>query len=308
MDAVSNVLADAAQRVPIVVVLEDLHVADVSTALLLDFLSGTVRHQPLLLLGTFREAELASAAAGPQLVRTVQQSERIALQRLSEDDVASFLRASGEAADPSFVRALHEISEGHPLFLVEVAQLWRSQGRAPASGRPAIPQSVRTVIRERLATVSEECIETLRRGAVVGREFDIGLLESCYGDAATRDGDAAQEATEAALIIEVAPQRYRFVHFLIRELVYDGIPDAERPGARRHAGAGAGWRQERAADSSGQACPGQRCQRLPVPRRYLFQTGPGYGRVAGADRSGKYACDREVIFVCANGVGFAKRR
>lgn len=228
MDAVSNVLADAAQRVPIVVVLEDLHVADVSTALLLDFLSGTVRHQPLLLLGTFREAELASATAGPQLVRTVQQSERIALQRLSEDDVASFLRASGEAADPSFVRALHETSEGHPLFLVEVAQLWRSQGRAPASGRPAIPQSVRTVIRERLATVSEECIETLRRGAVVGREFDIGLLESCYGDAAMRDGDAAQEATEAALLVEVAPQRYRFVHFLIRELVYDEIPDAER--------------------------------------------------------------------------------
>jgi len=75
MDAVSNVLADAAQRFPLVVVLEDLHVADVSTIHLLEFLSATVRHQPLLIVGTFREVELANAPAGPQLIRTALQGE-----------------------------------------------------------------------------------------------------------------------------------------------------------------------------------------------------------------------------------------
>ena len=231
MDAVSNALADAAQRVPLVVVLEDLHVADVSTIHLLEFLSATVRHQPLLVVGTFREIELASAPAGPQLARAAQRGQRLSLGRLTERDVAAFLRASGETAEPSFVSALHRTTDGHPLFVVEVALLWRAQGRAHRVTAPSIPPSVRTAIQERLTTVSSACLETLRRGAIVGREFDIGLLEACHGEADYVT--AAQEATLAAILLEIAPQRYRFVHFLIREVVYDGITEDER--ARAHA-------------------------------------------------------------------------
>ena len=214
MDAVTNVLADAAQRFPLVVVLEDLHVADVSTVLLLEFLAATVRHQPLLIVGTFRNVELATAPAGPQLIRAAQQGQRLSLERLSEEDVASFLKATGEAADPAFVSALHSTTDGHPLFLAEVAQLWRGQGSA---ARTSIPRSVRTAIQERLATVTPACMRSLRRGAVVGREFDIGLLEACYEDDAAEYVEGCQEATDAAILVEIAPQRYRFVHFLIRQ-------------------------------------------------------------------------------------------
>jgi predicted ATPase len=229
MDAVSNVLADAAQRLPLVVVLEDLHVADVSTVLLLEFLAVTARHQPLLILGTFREAELGRAAAGAQLTTAAQQGQRISLERLTEPDVAAFLRASGETAEASFVGALHRTTDGHPLFLVEVARLWRAQGRTDPATRTSIPRSVRTAIQERLTTVSSSCIETLQRGAVVGREFDIGLLEACHGE--SNYVEAAQEATDAAILTEVAPQRYRFVHFLIRELVYESLSESERADA-----------------------------------------------------------------------------
>ena len=236
MDAVSNVLADAAQQLPLVVVLEDLHVADVSAVLLLEFLTATVRHQPLLIVGTFREVELASAPAGPQLMRVTRHSQRLSLERLSEDDVASLLQASGETVEPSFVSALHRTTDGHPLFLVEVARLWRAQGRTGSSAAPAIPPSVRTAIQERLATVTPACMEMLRRGAVVGREFDIGLLEACYGQEAAGDVEVAQEATDAAILAEVAPQRYRFVHFLIRELVYEAIPEQDRATAHARLG------------------------------------------------------------------------
>jgi len=226
MDAVSNALADAAQRFPIVIVLEDLHVADVSTIHMLEFLSATIRHQPLLIVGTFREVELPSAPAGTQLTRAAQEGQRLSLGRLSERDVETFVRASGETVDPSFVSALHRTTDGHPLFLVEVALLWRAQGRAEEATLPSIPLSVRTAIQERLSAVSSACLETLRRGAIVGREFDIGLLEACHGE--TDYVSAAQEATQAAILVEVAPQRYRFVHFLIREVVYEGIAEEER--------------------------------------------------------------------------------
>ena len=228
MDAVSNVLADAAQRFPLVIVLEDLHVADASTIHLLEFLAATVRHQPLLIVGTFREAELANALAGPQLIRTAQQGERLPLERLTEQDVVSFLGATGEQTDAALVAELHRRTDGLPLFLAEVARLWRTQG---STARTSIPRSVRTAVQERLAAVTPGCIRSLQRGAVVGREFDIGLLEACYENDDENYVEGCQEATDAAILVEIAPQRYRFVHFLIRQLVYDAIPEDERLGA-----------------------------------------------------------------------------
>lgn len=226
MDAVSSVLAEAAQRLPLVIVLEDLHVADVSTVLLLEFLSSSVRHQPLLIVGTFREAELASAPARMQLVRAAHQGQRLPLERLTERDVATFLESSGEEAAPAFVHALHRTTEGHPLFLVETARLWRAQGKSVSEASVTIPRTVRTAIQQRLTTVSPECVRALQCGAIVGREFDIGLLVTCHGDGPY--AESAQEAADASILVEIAPQRYRFAHFLIREVVYESIDESVR--------------------------------------------------------------------------------
>ena len=226
MDAVSNVLAEAARETPMLLVLEDLHVADVSTVLLLEFLSGPVRHEPFVLLGTFREAELAKASAGAQLRRTVRLGEQLPLERFTPTDIASFLSATKETPDPALVRALQETTDGHPLFLVEVERLWRARGARMLSEPAPIPASIRATIQERLATVASDCLDMLRRGAVVGREFDVGLLEVCHD--AKGYAELAQEAAEASILVEVAPERYRFVHFLIREQVYESIPTHDR--------------------------------------------------------------------------------
>lgn len=226
MDAVSNVLVEAARETPMLLVLEDLHVADVSTVLLLEFLSGPVRHEPFILLGTFREAELAKAPAGAQLRRTARLGEQLALERFGQKDIAAFLSATSETADPTLVQALQRSTDGHPLFLVEVARLWRVRARERLAEPAPIPASIRTTIEERLATVAPDCLAMLRRGAVVGREFDIGPLEVCHG--ANGYAELAREAAESSILVEVAPERYRFIHFLIREQVYNSIPEDDR--------------------------------------------------------------------------------
>jgi hypothetical protein len=226
MDAVSSALADAAAETPLVLVLEDLHVSDVSTVLLLEFLSSAIRHQPILIVGTFREVELTKAPSGQQLRSAARLGNMLALERLDAGDVASFLRATSGSADPSFVESLFRTTDGHPLFLVEVERLWRARDRANASEPHPIPASVRTTIRERLATVPTETLTMLRCGAIVGGEFDIGLLEACHG---RRDySELALQAAEASILVEVAPQRYRFSHNLIREQVYEAIDEAQR--------------------------------------------------------------------------------
>ena len=142
--------------------------------------------------------------------------------------MATFLEASNDATDPGLVQALHEVTEGHPLFVVEVARLWKSQGARDHAGRPALPSSVRQAIQERLQSLSAPCRETIEHGAVVGREFDAALLAES-DDSPGDPVEACLEARDASVLIEIGPQRFRFSHFLIRELIYDSIePDRRR--------------------------------------------------------------------------------
>ncbi|MEM8605494.1 MAG: AAA family ATPase [Myxococcota bacterium] len=233
MDAVGHVLSDVASDCPTVLFLEDLHVADVSTVLLLDFLAATVKNQPILIVATFREAELAKSPSGARLLRTAQQGQRLPLERLSEHDVAEYLARDGKDSNAELAEALHRMTEGHPLFLVEVGRLWRKQGARGRDGRPSIPSTVRHAIHERLGALSADCSVALRRGAIVGREFDISLLEASHPEDTLDYVAACQDATNQTILSEVVPQRYRFAHFLIRELVYDSIPEVERRDAHR---------------------------------------------------------------------------
>jgi tetratricopeptide (TPR) repeat protein len=231
MDAIGSLLGEAARPSPLVIVLEDLHAADVSSVLLLEFLSGTVRHQALLVLGTFREAQLADAPAGSQLLRVAQEGHRISLRPFSEDEVASFLNATGRPAQRDVVATLHRTTDGHPLFLTEVVRLWRAQGSSGSPHHLSIPASVRTAISERLAGLTPTCARTLQRGAVVGREFDIALLETAYEDDPVDHVAGCREALQCSVLAEVGPQRYRFLHFLIRQQVYETIGENERADA-----------------------------------------------------------------------------
>ena len=168
-----------------------------------------------------------AAPAGPQLARTVQQGERLSLEPFTERDVVSFLEATGDQADPHLVRELHRRPMGIRFF----SRRWRGSGarRARRRGRRSRDRSAP---RFRSAGRGDPGLPSLlRRGAIVGREFDIGLLEACYEDDAGDYVEGCQEGTDAAILVEIAPQRYRFVHFLIRQLVYDAIPEDDRLGA-----------------------------------------------------------------------------
>ncbi|MEM7136950.1 MAG: AAA family ATPase [Myxococcota bacterium] len=233
MDAVGHALGDVSAKCPILVILEDLHVADVSTVLLLEFLAASVRNQAVLIVGTFREAEAARAASGAQLLRTAQQAQRIPLDRLLTADVATFLEHTGSDADPQLAEDLFRVTEGHPLFLVEVGRLWRSRDAARTNHEPEIPRSVRQAIHERLDALSAECRLVLQRGSLLGREFDTTLLEASHPEDGTDYEQACREAHEQTILLEVAPQRYRFSHFLIRELVHESIGESERRTAHR---------------------------------------------------------------------------
>src|SRR5205823_6001151 len=93
-EAVSSFLRRAAEKQPLLLVLDDLHWADAGSLLLLEFLARELAGARILVVGTYRDVELSRRHP---LARTLTELtrenffDRVLLRGLSEDDVGRFI-------------------------------------------------------------------------------------------------------------------------------------------------------------------------------------------------------------------------
>ena len=242
----SDLLAGASRRQPLVLVIEDGHWADTPTLQLLRHVARSVPDARLLVLATFRDteadvpAELADALAD---LRRSDEVVRLRLGGLTDDDVTEYLRRSaGAEADPALAELAHEIqalTEGNAFLLSE---LWRTLVETDAIvvtegglrlTRPleeiATPESVREVVSQRLSRLDATVRDLLELAAVAGTEFELDLLRRAAPEELTRL-DALEPAVRSGMIEEVpAPTlAYRFTHELVRRALYDRLTGLRR--------------------------------------------------------------------------------
>ena len=93
---------------------------------------------------------------------------------------------------------------------------------------------MREAVRRRLAARSPACARTLEVAAIIGREFDAGLVATATGEPALATLEALDEAIDAGLV-EAAegPGRFRFVHALVRDAVEATLGAASLPSHHR---------------------------------------------------------------------------
>ncbi|MBA2952459.1 AAA family ATPase [Nocardioides sp. MAH-18] len=261
---VQTVLA-AAEKRPLLLVLDDLHWADTSSLRVLRLLTEAVAQESpvrLLVVATWREhpvptgalAEVAEALARKHALR-------LQLRGISAEAAAQVFAQVAET-DPGDTDAdtLRQRTEGNPFFLVEYARLAKDGDLAAlvAEGRP--PAAVHEVLTRRLAHLDEGTQDLLQTASVLGRIFDLGTL----AEVARVDDDAALDlldpAIEAGLVAEDGIDRFRFNHALVRDTVLSGLPQSRR--ARVHA---------RAAE----ALTGRAHRETEVARHWL-SAGPRY--------------------------------
>jgi tetratricopeptide (TPR) repeat protein len=228
-DSVTRFMIAASHREPLMVVLDDLHCADRSSLLLLEFLAHELGHASLLVLGTYRDVDLRP---GDDLAHTlavltrVHPPRRIVLSGLTEAEVASYMRASGRTEPTeSLVRAVFEKSEGNPFFVAEIVRLLDA-GNPP--DRVSIPDEVREVIGRRLGRLSDSCRGALTVAALMGRDFHLRPLQDVAGLSVQRLLEALEEACSAQVIADAGSGRYRFSHVLICDTLAESIPASSR--------------------------------------------------------------------------------
>jgi tetratricopeptide (TPR) repeat protein len=235
-----NFVERATRVAPCVVVFEDLHWADEATLLLLRHLAIGVSDFPLLMIGTYRDAELdvtrPFAGALENWIRE-KLATRIALRRLPLPSVQAMLTAlSGHKSSDSVAATIFSETEGNPFFVEEVYQHLSEEGKlfdgagnwrtGLRADELEVPQGVRLVIGRRLERLRADTRRTLCTAAVVGRSFDLRLLEALEPADPEAALDAIEEA-ERARLVELdrigRDIRYRFVHELVRQTLAETL-------------------------------------------------------------------------------------
>ena len=227
------------------VILEDLHWADDSTLSLLDHLVKRLSKLPLLIVGTFRDADLdvsiALAKSLEDLLRG-RSANRVSLKRLVPDDVAMMLSAlSGKSPPAKVTTAIFEETAGNPFFVEELFLHLKEEDRIYDGaggfrvelkiGELDAPRSVRLVVGRRLARLSEAARKYLAIAAAIGRSFSYEILAAAGATDADTLLAGVAEAERAGLIFSndsTATARFEFSHELIRQAVLAGLTTAAR--------------------------------------------------------------------------------
>jgi hypothetical protein len=243
-DVVAEFLVDTARSRPLIVILEDLHAADSASLLMLRFVSEAIAGAPVLVVGSYREREAQLHERPESFAELVRQATRVSLKGLSADEVEAYLTDVGGAEPaPSLAARLHVLTGGNPFFLGEVVRVVAHDspfdGDAVLDPMGRVPEALRTLLRRRMADLPEDAVEALHVAAVVGREFNLRVLERTTPLSVGRLLDVLAEAGDAGVIAEDAatPRRYAFVHELVRETLYDDLAAAKRLELHRAIGA-----------------------------------------------------------------------
>lgn len=219
-DAVGRWLAKLSERAQVVLVLDDLQWADSSSLEMLEHVSAATFAANLLLIGAYRPSDLDDDALA-SISRIAKGADTIFLEGLSVEEVAELIaRTRGRAASPGEAARLHHRTDGHPLFVGEIARL-------PDLGLSGIlPAAVTGAVAQRLEALMPETRHLLDIASVLGNRLlpDVvaAVSERTTADM-YRDLSPAQSA---GLITRSETHDWRFTHDVFRETLYARIETA----------------------------------------------------------------------------------
>ena len=249
-------LEEVGRARPVLFFLDDLHWADASTLDLLVYLGSRAGSLRLLLVATYRPADLLRSHHPFCLVQLDLQGRGlcrvISLEFLSQPDVERYLSVTfpGHAFPTGFAALVHAKTEGNPLFLVDLLQYLRDRhvladegGRwvlaqaVPDLGRE-LPQSVRSMIQRLIDQLTDDERRLLLAASVQGHEFDSVVVAEVLALDATeveerlevldRVCGLVRRVGEYQLPDRTPTLRYAFVHTLYQNALYEGLQPSRK--------------------------------------------------------------------------------
>jgi len=230
---------------PVVLFLDDVHWADVSTIDLLGYLAPKIAQLRVLLLVTYRPTDLA-VGKHPFLRLKGDLSahgtlREVPVRFLTADDVAHYVSSHLPEASRDLSGLIYRKTEGSPLFMVDLVRYLREHGIPDdwaVEIERNIPQSLRGMIERTLEGVSESDRQLLRVAAIQGMQFDSAILAQVLERDAADVEDTLQSLDRVHGLVQFLKEqelpnhlfslRYAFVHVLYQSALYGSISPSRR--------------------------------------------------------------------------------
>ncbi|HEV3123767.1 MAG TPA: AAA family ATPase [Candidatus Dormibacteraeota bacterium] len=232
------------ERRPLVLILDDGHLADADTCEALAALQRHAADLPWTLIVGWREpAEEVreSATRLVELLRRERDAVEVALEPLGVAAVGELVAAllGDGLPSPTLVEAMHRRSAGNPYYIEEMVRWLRDSGRlrrvglqwmAAEDSEEELPPTLEAALRQRSRALPENARTVLEWLAVAGGPVDLGLLSDVSGLDPSRLATALDTLVRAGLIAEQGGRRpdYRVHHPLVGECVYRDLSLAHR--------------------------------------------------------------------------------
>ena len=240
----------------LVLFLDDLQWADLSTVDMLAYLAASLGAMHILIVVTYRPTDLI--LAGHPFKQLEQElavkgiSRIVPLGFLAPADVKAYLDVNfpGHRFPELFPALIHSKTEGNPLFMVDLLHYLREQNvisgdagsfdlsKSIPDFEQDLPESVRSMIQKKIGQLQEPERRLLAAASVEGQEFDSAVVAGVSGfDAAEAEEmlDRLEQVHAFVRLIGekelpdgVLTQKYRFVHVLYQNLIYRTLRPTRR--------------------------------------------------------------------------------
>lgn len=227
-EAVHALLECAAEKAPLLLVIEDAHWADQSTRDLISFLCSRPFTEPVAMVVSYRAEDLhrrhplRAQVAEWGRVRGV---HRMLLDPLGPAAVRALIRElHPEALPESGVSDIVQRAEGNAFFVEElVGAAWDSR----------VPDDLADLLLVRLDRLDETGRQIVRAISAAGRKITHDLLVEASGVDPDDLDRALRGAIDSHVLVTAGDDSYAFRHALLAEAIYDDLLPGER--VRLHA-------------------------------------------------------------------------
>ena len=248
----------------LMLVLEDLHWSDFSTLDLISYVARRRRATHLMLVGTYRPAELIAGGhplkAVKQELVAKQQCQELQLEYLTETTVTQYLalRFPGNRFPGALGAVIHERTEGNPLFMVNtIDHLIAERLIAPHKQgweltapldtvRVGVPESIRQLIESHFDRLDMRDQRILEAGSVAGTEFSVAAVSAALDDDLGNVEIRCDELSSRHQFIKYSGthllpnghtvSRFAFVHAVYQQVLYERMLPSRRVQAHRRIG------------------------------------------------------------------------
>jgi DNA-binding CsgD family transcriptional regulator len=241
-------LGRVAKKQPLLIVLEDLHLADVPSIELAHFIGRHLDSSPVLLAVSWVTGAPRSATMDELLRAMGPATTRRVLRPLTPADLQELvLRVFGESGPVAaeFAARLHERTGGNPFFLEEILKSMLAGGHLRLEGTvwrgldrgvpEALPATVTESVSRRIEHLGDGARRVAEAVALASTAATIEVIEAATGLRSADLADALDTLTSRQVLIAPAQpgEAYAFAHHLVQSVVEQGISEARARGLHR---------------------------------------------------------------------------